>query len=215
MNILVLGANGQIARLVEEQLLKSADRFNLKLYLRNKARLNEYADNAHVELIEGDINNVQALKDAMKNIDLVFVATVDNKNGNTLTKGVISAMKQAGVKRVLAANSIGIYNEEPNQKFADWNQDMLRPYIPAMRTSDELYQASGLDYTTLRFAWLNDHDEINYSVTNRGEKFAGGSGSRKSMADLVVKIVNNPDLYLDKTIGISDPETKNNGSVVY
>ena len=35
------------------------------------------------------------------------------------------------------------------------------------RRSDELLEKSGLDYTTLRLPWLNDRDEVKYSITHK------------------------------------------------
>ena len=52
--ILVLGAAGQVAQLVIEQLLKE-NRHELVLYLRHAERLSALAQNPHVTVIEGDV----------------------------------------------------------------------------------------------------------------------------------------------------------------
>ena len=54
--IIILGAHGQTARIVTDELLQNSD-IELKLFLRNSTRLNQYQNNSRVELIEGDVLN--------------------------------------------------------------------------------------------------------------------------------------------------------------
>lgn len=67
---------------------------------------------------------------------------------------------------------------------------ILDPY----RQSAEVVEASDLDYTIIRPAWLNDRDEIAYGTTAKGEPFANADAyvSRKSVADLIVRLAQNP-----------------------
>ncbi|MGL5898529.1 MAG: NAD(P)H-binding protein, partial [Lactobacillaceae bacterium] len=81
--------------------------------------------------------------------------------------------------------------------------------------SDKLLADSGLNYTTLRLPWLNDRDEIKYTITTRNEPYMGVSGSRKSIADVIVRIIADPSLYANNSIGIADPDTKNEIRPVY
>jgi uncharacterized protein YbjT (DUF2867 family) len=66
--------------------------------------------------------------------------------------------------------------------------------------------ASDLDYTILRPAWFTDDDEINYETTPKGEPFRGGVVSRMSLADLIVKLAENPDLEVRHSLGVNTPE---------
>lgn len=43
----------------------------------------------------------------------------------------------------------------------------------------------------------------------------GVSGSRKSIADVIVRIIADPSLYANNSIGIADPDTKNEIRPVY
>lgn len=81
--------------------------------------------------------------------------------------------------------------------------------------ADELLEASGLDYTTLRLPWLNNRDEIKYEITHRHEPFVGVSGSRKSIADVVLKIVKDPSFGSKDSLGIADPTTQGQDRPVY
>ncbi len=99
---------------------------------------------------------------------------------------IVKVMHSAGVKRLVFVSSMGIYGEVPGQKYGS----VLAPY----RNSAAVIEASDLDYTIIRPEWLNDRDEIDYRTTRKGEPFenADATVSRKSVADLVVKLALTP-----------------------
>jgi len=214
-NVMILAANGQIARLVENRVLtepafKDVD---LTLFLRDASRLSRLRDNPRVTLIDGDITDEAAVQSAMAGQDLVFVAVVDHDGQNRLTKNVISAMQATHVERVLFTNVLGIYNEVGGA-FGRWNLDMIGAGMAPARRSDALLADSGLDYTTLRLPWLNDRG-ISYSVTTKDQPYEGVSGSRASMADVVLKMIADPTRYSRDSIGIADPATEGQDRPVY
>ncbi|MBM6772465.1 NAD(P)H-binding protein [Ligilactobacillus agilis] len=214
MNVLILGAYGQIARLVEERLIKEVPDFNLTLFLRKSWRLEDLGNLPQVTLVEGDLENYVDVTEAMKNQDLVFVATVDHSPNNIVTKNVIEAMQANGVRRVIFTNILGIYDEVLGE-FGRWNYKMVSSGIKEAINSDKLLTESGLDYTTLRLPWLNNRDEIKYSLTHRNEKYLGVSGSRKSIADVVVRIIKEPKFLLKDSVGIADADTQGLDRPVY
>jgi len=74
--VMILAANGQIARLVEHRILTEpafAD-VTLTLFLRNTGRLSSLQANPRVTLVDGDIADASAVTAAMAGQDLVFVA---------------------------------------------------------------------------------------------------------------------------------------------
>ncbi len=143
--------------------------------------------------MEVDLTNNQAVYKAMYKQEIVFVDVVDHTKDNIITKKVIETMKANRVSRVIFANILGIYNEVGGE-FGRWNQQFVLPGLQAAINSDKLLAKSGLDYTTLRLPWLNDRNEIKYSITTHNEPYIGVSGSRKSIADVILKIVRNPEL---------------------
>lgn len=99
------------------------------------------------------------------------------------------------VKRLISSNILGIYDEVPG-KFGDYNRDVcfggkVEP-DNSMVLSDKYIENSDLDYTVMRLAWLNDRDDTNYTVTQKGEEYVGVSVSRKSVADVVKNIIEDP-----------------------
>lgn len=213
-NVLILGANGQIARIVEERLLKEQPDVELTLFLRNASRLENLAGNDHVTLIDGDVENAKEVDAAMKGQDIVYVSMVDHDSDNGITKNVINAMKNNGVKRVISSNILGIYNEVPGE-FGRWNQEQVKWGLQAAINADKLLKDSGLDYTTIRIPWLNDRNEVKYTVTHEGEKYVGVSGSRQSVADVIVKMIADPTYLSKDSIGLADPDTQGLDRPVY
>ncbi|ETY74000.1 NAD(P)H-binding protein [Lactiplantibacillus fabifermentans] len=214
--VLILAANGQIARLVEQRILNESafKDVELTLFLRQASRLNDLAHQARVTLVDGDITDAQAVDAAIAGQDIVFVAVVGHDTKNRLTNNVIAGMQAHDVQRVLFTNVLGLYNEVPGE-FGRWNAEMIGGGMAPARKSDELLAASGLDYTTLRLPWLNDRDEVQYVVTTKTETYNGVSGSRQSIADVVLQLIADPSKYNRDSIGIADPATQGEDRPVY
>jgi hypothetical protein len=58
----------------------------------------------------------------------------------------------------------------------------------------------------LRPGWFTNKDEINYETTQKGEPFKGHDVSRKSVADLVVKLAQSPELEVRRIVGVNKTE---------
>jgi uncharacterized protein YbjT (DUF2867 family) len=152
-NVLILGAGGQIARLVIGLLSAQKD-IRLTLFLRDAAKLGKV--HADVRVVEGDVMDTEILKSAMSGQDIVYANL-----GGALDKqaeSIVAAMNTTGVKRLIFINSLGIYDEVPGA-FGKWNKSMIGKYLPAFRRAADTIEASGLDYTITRPAWLMDADE--------------------------------------------------------
>lgn len=202
-NILILGANGQIAKHVIDQLLKSKSN-NLTLFLRKSKKLDK-VPGTNVNVIEGDVLDFKKLKAAMEGQDLVYANLAGELDKQA--KNIVKAMQESGVKRLIFITSLGIY-DEVSGAFGKWNKnqigDMTRsPY----RKAADIIETSDLDYTILRPAWLSDDDEIDYETTQKNEAFKGTEVSRKSVAGLVVKLIDNPNIDIRKNLGVNKPNT--------
>ncbi|MFC6165777.1 NAD(P)H-binding protein [Lactiplantibacillus dongliensis] len=213
--VMILAANGQIAQIVENRVL-TEDQFadvELTLFLRNANRLANLQANPRVTLVDGDITDPAAVSAAMVGQDMVFVAVVDHDQQNRLTKSVIAGMQANNVSRVLFANVLGIYNEVGGE-FGRWNAESIGAGLATALQSDKLLADSGLDYTTLRLPWLNDRG-VKYVVTTKNQAYNGVSGSRESVADVVLTIIADPSKYSHDSIGIADPDTEGQNRPVY
>ncbi|OMF69941.1 SDR family oxidoreductase [Paenibacillus glucanolyticus] len=202
-SILILGAGGQIADQAIDLFLQETD-VQLTLYLRNANRLKKYESN-RARLVEGDVLDHTTLRESMEGQDAVYA----NLSGDDLedqAKAIVDAMESTGVKRLIFISSLGIYDEVPGD-FGKWNNRTIGEYLGPYRKSVDVIEASNLDYTVLRPAWLTDYDEIEYEVTEKGEPFKGTEVSRKSVAVLVVKLIESPDLHVRGNLGVNKPNT--------
>lgn len=187
-NILILGASGSLATVVIKNLIENKE-VNLTLFARNKNRISpEFSD---LKMIAGDAMNFDAVKKAVENQEIVYVNLAGNLE--TMVKNIVKAMQENGVKRIIAISSIGIY-ETPLKS-------VLIPY----RKLADVIENSGLDYTILRPDWFTNDNEIDYVITKKGEPESGSAISRKSIADFISKIIENPELHLKENLGISKP----------
>jgi uncharacterized protein YbjT (DUF2867 family) len=192
-NILILGAHGQIARMATDLFLKRTDA-RLTLYLRNARRLKLSGHADRVRVVEGDVLDTKTLESAMAGQDVVY-ANLDGQLEQQ-ARCIVKAMEKTGLKRLIFISSMGIYDEIPGERHGS----ILEPYCKAA----SVIEASGLDYTILRPAWLNNRDEIDYGTTRKGEPFKNPSEvvSRKSVADLVVKLAMTPGLEIRSSLGV-------------
>jgi uncharacterized protein YbjT (DUF2867 family) len=211
MKVLVLGAGGQIARWVIEMLSGSKD-MQLTLYLRHACKLKGKAS-PNAKIIEGDVLDRKKLDPAIAGQDAVYA----NLSGDDLeqqVQSIIASMKDAGITRLIFIASLGIYDEIPG-KFGDWNRRQIGAYLPPFRKAADLIEASGLDYTILRPAWLTDADETTYKTTGRHEHFKGTEVSRKSVAALVVECIRDPKNFSHKHLGVNKPNTDGDKPAFY
>jgi len=201
--ILVLGASGQIARwVVRDQATKPATA--LTLLLRDPTKLAGLETGA-AKLVIGSVLDKKLLRQAMAGQDIVYA----NLTGDDLGKQaehIIAAMRAEGVRRLIFVASLGIYDEVPD-KFGAWNRREIGAYLGPYRKAADLIEAAGLDYTILRPAWLQDDDEVNFEVTERQEPFKGTEVSRRSVAALVSQIIEKPDSWAGRNVGINKPGT--------
>ena len=118
--MLVLGANGQLARNTTRVLLQQSDA-QLTLYLRRASRL-ENPDPSRVPIVEGDVLDTAALRSAMQGQDVVYANLAGDMARQA--RSIIDAMHETGVKRLIFISSMGIYGEVPGEAY----RSVLDPY---------------------------------------------------------------------------------------
>ena len=112
--ILILGANGQLARNTTSFFLKQPD-VQLTLYLRRANRL-KTPDPSRVAIVEGDVLNVETLKKVMQGQDVVYANLAGAMEQQA--RGIVNAMHATGVKRLIFISSMGIYGEVPGERYS-------------------------------------------------------------------------------------------------
>ena len=189
-NILVLGANGSLAKVVIPVLLNNKQN-RLTLLSRQTSQLRHFASD-RVKIIQADILNVPELENSMLGQDIVYA----NLAGSlpSMAKNIVQAMSKQKIKRLIWISSMGIYDETSSS-----HGSILDPY----RQSANIIETSHLDYTIIRPAWFTHDDEIDYSLTHKGQPFIGDQVSRRSIADLIAKLIDRPDYAIGESLGIA------------
>lgn len=203
MNILILGANGQIARIVRERLLKETTD-HLTLYLRHPNRLGSTDPNRET-VINGDVNDYPRLLEAMRDQDLVYA----NLGGKfePMAKNIVKAMTATHVNRLIYVTGLGLYHEVPGE-FGRWVEESIgTPVMDDTRRAAKIIEDSAINDTIIRAAYMTNDDEIDYELTEKGTPFKGTTISRKSIADLIVKTIQDPKLHQYSSLGIDKPGT--------
>jgi len=189
--VLILGANGQLARNTTRVFLEKTD-VTLTLYLRRASRLRN-PDPGRVKIVEGDVLDSGPLRAAMQGQDVVYANLAGDMAPQA--RAIPDAMHALGLKRLIFVSSMGIYGEVPGETY----RSALDPY----RDSAAEIEKSDLAYTILRPGWFTRDKTVSYRITQKGEPFRGHDVSLDSLSDLITKLATDPGLYLRCSIGVS------------
>lgn len=157
MNVLVIGANGQVGRHIIKELAES-DHEAIAM-VRKEEQVEHLKELGASKVVLADLEN--DFSDAFDGVDaVIFAAGSGPKTGldKTFTIDLWGSAKAAkyaeekGVKRFVQLGSMGSDNP-------DAGGEKMKPYLVAKRTADELLQATDLDYTIVRPGALSDEDK--------------------------------------------------------
>ncbi len=190
-NVIIIGASGNIAKLVTDILVQKND-INPTLFVRTKSRLTS-KDISKCKVIEGDVMDYDKLKEAINGQDIVYANLAGDLDA--MTKNIVKAMHETGVKRIIAISSIGIY-ETPLKS-------VLAPY----RKLADIIEESNLDYTILRPTWFTNDNEVDFELTRKGDAEKGSVISQKSLATFISEIITLPEKYVCENLGINKPNS--------
>ena len=168
MNYLVTGGAGFIGSHITERLLADGHTVRILDNFSTGKRENIPAA-AGVEVIEGDVGDVETVRNAMQDINYVFheaaIASVPETVGNPLaserinyrgTLNILETARHAGVKRVVFACSAAVYGDLPElPKREDMPLKPLSPYAVDKLASEHACKVYthlyGLEAVALRY----------------------------------------------------------------
>lgn len=203
--LLILGANGQIAKLVIPMLANTDTQLNLtSLHARPEKSIKAL-----------DAVNEDALIKALTDIDIVYANIGAEGRQKSAANSIVNAMHHVGVKRLIWVATIGVHNELPDDKRSLWSNLLGTPdnentYMGDQSAAVARIEQSALDYTIIRPNELID-DNIMQTLnvqTNHDEEIVGGPISRTSVAEFITQIILNPDSYVAESVAISEKLSK-------
>lgn len=204
-NVLIIGANGQIGRIIATKMQASAEFVPVALFRKENQK--EYFENNGVDYKIVDLEeDIDTLANAMKDMDaVVFTAGSGGKTGYDKTlvidlDGAVKSMeaaKKAGINRFIIISSINADNRDA------WEETGIKPYLIAKHYADQFLKSSGLDYTILRPGRLsNKAGTGKITIIHPASK---EGVAREDVADLVLESLNH-DNTIGKTIAFNEGE---------
>lgn len=209
-NVLILGASGQIASHVID-FLKKDESIHMTLFARNTGEI-VVPESSNITKITGDVLSQDDLNNAIEGQDIVYANLAGSLD--KMAEQIVDAMGKKNVDRLLFVTSLGIYNEIPG-KFGEWNDRMIGNALKTYRKAADIIEASKLNYTIIRPAWLTDKDEVDYETTQKGEDFKGTEVSRKSVGAFITELIKNPKKENQASIGINKRGTDGDKPAFY
>ncbi|MDO6655259.1 SDR family oxidoreductase [Anaerobacillus sp. 1_MG-2023] len=185
MNVLVIGANGQVGQKVVNLLDHNKD-YSLKAMVRKKEQADELANRGIESVVASLEDSVDTISEAMKGSDaVIFAAGSGGSTGSDKTLLVdldgavktIEAAEKLGIKRYVMLSALQAHNRE------NWSEALL-PYYAAKHYADKALEASSLDYTIVRpGGLLNEEGTGKVSIA---ENLGRGSIPRDDVAEVIV-----------------------------
>ncbi|GIN73742.1 putative sugar epimerase YhfK [Bacillus sp. J14TS2] len=205
MNVLIIGANGQIGQHVVRKLHESSEHDAIAMVRKEeqKAEFEKQGVKTALVDLEGSITDIaNAAKDADA---IVFTAGSGGHTGADKTMmidldGAIKSMeaaKQAEVKRFVIVSAIGVHHRDK------W-MGAVPYYSAAKHYADVWLERSGLDYTIIRPGGLtNDSGTGKVKVAVDLER---GQISREDVASAIIASLEN-NHTIGKTFDMIEGET--------
>lgn len=190
MNVLVIGANGNVGRIVIEKLQASENNSPIAM-LRKKEQVENFKKQG-IETVLADLEDtVEEIAQAANGADaIVFTAGSGGNTGADKTMFVdldgavksIEAAKRAGIKRFIIVSAMG--SQQWLDPHPEWLEE-LGPYYPAKFYADQWLKNSDLDYTIVRPGLLSD-DSPEGKIKLAKTLVERGKITRSDVAQIVV-----------------------------
>ena len=194
MKVLVVGANGQIGKMLIE-LLQDSEKHEARAMVRKQEQAEVFREKG-VEAVLADLDgSVDELAEAAKGCDaIVFTAGSGGHTGpdKTLLTDLDGAVKtveaaeKIGVKRFIMVSALQANNRE------NWN-DQIRPYYVAKHYADRAVEQSSLTYTIVRPGGLLN--EPGTGKVEAGEQLERGSIPRADVAAVIFHTLDAPHTF--------------------
>ncbi|MDN6639666.1 MAG: SDR family oxidoreductase [Tetragenococcus sp.] len=200
MNVLVIGANGNVGKLIVNKLQESENHTPIAMVRKEEQLANFKEQGVQTALadLEGTIDDIaQAAKNAEA---IVFTAGSGGNTGADKTMFIdldgavkaVEAAKEAGIDRFVIVSALGSQQWLENPR-PDWLEE-LGPYYPAKFYADQWLKNSGLNYTIVRPGLLSD-DNAKGKVKLAKTLVESGNITRSDVAQIVVDSLDNENTY--------------------
>jgi uncharacterized protein YbjT (DUF2867 family) len=137
-SILVTGASGNIGSEVVKQLLAVTPAVSIKAAVHSRQNVKNVKDGDRVKVIPIDCNELDTLREALRDVDKLFLLTPDVPNAPDLASNAVSEAKKVGIRHIVKQSVMG----------ADLEADVGTMRLH--RQVEEIIEQSGIPFTFLR-----------------------------------------------------------------
>jgi uncharacterized protein YbjT (DUF2867 family) len=200
--ILVTGSTGTLGGEVVKQLSSSTPAINIKAGVHSAQNVKKVKDGDEVEVVLIDYNKPETLKEALSQVDKLFLLTPDVPNAHELASNLVIEAKKAGIRHIVKQSVMG----------ADLEADVGT--FRLHRQAEEIIEQSGIPFTFLRpnefmQNFINFHSP---SIKGNNAFYIPLEDAKVSLVDVrdiaavAVKSLTDEDLHKNKTHLITGPE---------
>lgn len=209
MKVLIVGANGQIGKLLVK-LIKDGGKHTARAMVRKEEQVPQFEDMGVETAVASLEGTVDELAEAAKGCDaIVFSAGSGGNTGYDKTLLIdldgaakaIEAAEKAGVDRFIMVSAIQANNRDK------WSET-IKPYFVAKHYADRILENSGLNYTIVRPGGLTNDPGTGH--IKAAENLERGFIPREDVAKTLYAVLNQENTYrraFDLVSGDEDPET--------
>ena len=210
MKILVFGASGGTGRELVTQALDQGHQ--VTAFVRDPAKIGD-VQHANLSVVSGDVLNPSDVANAVAGQEAVLVAIGAGPKRTTIrqegTRTIVTAMQEAGVKRLVCMSSLGVGDSRQNLPFFTKYVVVgifLRHAFADHENQEIVVMNSALDWTLVRPPHLKEgpHTGIyqhGFPVSTTYKDIEGWI-SRSDVADFMLKQLAD-DSYVHQTPGLS------------
>jgi uncharacterized protein YbjT (DUF2867 family) len=194
MNVLVIGANGQIGRHIVE-LAKETD-VNITAMVRKEEQAAAFEGDGTSTVLADLEGSVAELTKVMEGMDaIVFTAGSGGHTGPDKTllidlDGAVKSIEAAEAANVDRFIMISAFNAKDREA---WNDSPIKPYLVAKHYADQTLMDSKLNYTIIRPGKLEN--EAGTGKVQAGEVQNYGAIPREDVAKTVLESLKNEKTY--------------------
>jgi hypothetical protein len=170
MKVIVFGATGMVGKQLVKQALFNG--YAVKAFGRNV--FTEFdTEEEGLELVKGALFDEKEVYEAIKGCDAVLSALGGSIDGSDKTrtlgmKNIITQMKKAAVRKIVAVGGFGVLNADENSLLID-QDNYPKEYLAVGMEHKKAYEylnESGLDWTFVCCPDIINHDATGSFVTN-------------------------------------------------
>lgn len=208
--ITVFGATGGTGKQLVEQALAAG--YEVVAYARDPSKLD--ISHEHLTVVQGELSDQASIENAIRGADAVLstLGPHGRSRDKPITQGIqniIATMKKRGVRRLIIISTLSA--KDPSDKPDLRTKAMVSLVRITMRGAyedivsvAEIVRASGLDWTIVRLALLNNRPKTGrVKVGYVGRREAGTKVSRADVADFMLKQIDDRR-YLRQAPAISN-----------